>query len=303
MSSYTENQGLIDINAQIGTISKEMVRLLFECCKRYLINVSLKYTAETTDESYSCNLDNEEICDETAMEIPKLYIDKSGMVDNLRNECKNNYCKNDEYAIFYLIEFIAREAQDTSNLCLRDGYHNDDSSLINTREIRKNFTNEINDIFKKAGCSYTLSSSGVVEKVVEYSPLIRIVEESVTQVIDKSTRELVDEAIEYFKDPNPEMRSKAVEKIWSALESIKNHNGALGKRLSLKTIVSNMSGGQAELEDIFNEEFRMLSKIERKFRIRNQETNKLALTDNRYYEYFFNRCLSIIVLALQFLEI
>lgn len=302
MSSYTESHGFRAIHTREDTISKEMFTLLFECCKRYFINISWKYYDESSDESGSFSLDYEKICDGITLEIPKLYIDRSGTIDKPQNECCNNDSKYDEYAIFDLIELIAHEARDTSTSCLIDNYRDNDSSFTNTREVVKNFTNDINSVFNETGCSYILSRTGVVEKVPEYSPLTRITEESVTQVLDKCTRELLEEAIGYFKDPNPEMRSKAVEKIWSALESVKSHYGALGKRLSLKTIISNMSGGQAELEDIFNEEFRALSKIGRKFCIRDQEANKLDITDNRYYDYFFNRCLSIIALAIQYLE-
>ena len=36
--------------------------------------------------------------------------------------------------------------------------------------------------------------------------------------------------------------------------------------------------------------------------LRHHETNRTDITDIRYYDYFFNRCLSLIALAIQYLE-
>lgn len=63
-----------------------------------------------------------------------------------------------------------------------------------------------------------------------------------------------------------------------------------------------MANGNQKYIDLFNDEFTTLTKIGNTFRIRHHETNKINITDNRYYDYFFNRCLSLIALAIQYLQ-
>ncbi|MCT1171447.1 hypothetical protein P7H71_07355 [Lactococcus lactis] len=54
--------------------------------------------------------------------------------------------------------------------------------------------------------------------------------------------------------------------------------------------------------ELFNLEFRALTDIGNKFRIRHHETNKVDIADIRYCDYLFNRCLSLINLAIQYLD-
>jgi len=63
-----------------------------------------------------------------------------------------------------------------------------------------------------------------------------------------------------------------------------------------------MSNGQSEFEQIFDIEFNTLTKIGNDFRIRHHETDKIDITDSRHYDYLFNRCLSLISLAINYLQ-
>ena len=57
-----------------------------------------------------------------------------------------------------------------------------------------------------------------------------------------------------------------------------------------------------EFQDVFNTEYKTLTEIGNKFRIRHHETDKIDINDDRYYDYFYNRCLSLIVMSLRFIE-
>lgn len=70
---------------------------------------------------------------------------------------------------------------------------------------------------------------------------------------------------------------------------------------SANRIVADMAGGSDDYKKLLGEEFDKLTKIGNNFRIRHHETNKIEITDVRYYDYFFNRCLSLIALAVQYL--
>ena len=89
---------------------------------------------------------------------------------------------------------------------------------------------------------------------------------------------------------------KNIEKI------LKTYYTDRDKKKSVEKIVSDMSGGQGAFETLFNAEFKALTDIGNNFRIRHHETNRTDITDIRYYDYFFNRCLSLIALAIQYLE-
>lgn len=76
----------------------------------------------------------------------------------------------------------------------------------------------------------------------------------------------------------------------------------MDKKSSVEKIVNDMAGGQAAYISLFDEEFRALTRLGNDFRIRHHETNKIDITDIHHYDYFFNRCLSLISLAIQYLE-
>ena len=54
--------------------------------------------------------------------------------------------------------------------------------------------------------------------------------------------------------------------------------------------------------DLFTKEFKALTEIGNSFTIRHHETNKIEIPDLNYYDYFFNRCLSLIALAVEYLQ-
>ena len=63
-----------------------------------------------------------------------------------------------------------------------------------------------------------------------------------------------------------------------------------------------MANGRTEYYTIFDAEFKALTDIGNDFRIRHHETSKIDISDIRHYDYFFNRCLSLIATAIQFLK-
>ena len=63
-----------------------------------------------------------------------------------------------------------------------------------------------------------------------------------------------------------------------------------------------MAKGDDNFVELFNVEFRALTDIGNKFRIRHHETNKVDIAGIRYCDYLFNRCLLLINLAIQYLD-
>lgn len=113
-------------------------------------------------------------------------------------------------------------------------------------------------------------------------------------------KELIQEAIQYYEDGNLKI---AVEKMWDAFERLKTYYyPKLDKKKSANKIINDMSRSNESYIDMFQKEFEQLTKIGNNFRIRHHETNKVDIEDDRYYDYFYKRCLSLISIAVTYLE-
>lgn len=110
------------------------------------------------------------------------------------------------------------------------------------------------------------------------------------------------EAITLHSKPDAKNIQNATEKLWDAFERLKTYFPDEKKSDSAKKAISKMSNNQKPFTDLFDVEFKALTKIGNDFRIRHHETNTYDISDLRYYNYFYNRCLSLIMLASQFLE-
>ena len=141
-----------------------------------------------------------------------------------------------------------------------------------------------------------------VERVTEYDVLSPQIEKNVAAVKEPGIRNLLNEAIFMFKQPNPAARNASVEKLWDAFERLKTYYTTLDKKGSATKIVTDMSCGQTEFVKLFEDEFKSLTAIGNDFRIRHHETNKIDITDSRHFDYIFNRCMSLIASALQYLN-
>ena len=64
-----------------------------------------------------------------------------------------------------------------------------------------------------------------------------------------------------------------------------------------------MSGSEPNFKALYQAEFKELTTIGNKFRIRHHETTKIDITDNRQYDYFYKRCLALISVAILYLEV
>lgn len=63
-----------------------------------------------------------------------------------------------------------------------------------------------------------------------------------------------------------------------------------------------MGSNKDPYKELFEKEFHELTAIGNNFRIRHHETTKTDIEDNRHYDYFYKRCLSLISVAIQYLD-
>lgn len=301
MKLYSERHGIRAPQEKTYTINRDMYSLLLNCCKRYQKNLTHIFTLnchhDFTDSDYVA-FDEKGFVTRIKIRIPSLFRDEYDRI------CTPQYeDEYDQYALLDLSEFFAQNIEDISERWNSDRYRNYQTiDSLNSSDVFANFQDTINEIFSESGLLYELTDEKIIERIVENSPLTSEIENSFTTVYEQGTRELLKDAVALYKTPNPAARQDSVEKIWDALERLKTYYTTLGKKRSSEKIVNDMANGHDDFVDLFNAEFRALTDIGNKYRIRHDETNKIDITDIRYYDYLFNRCLSLIALAIQFLE-
>lgn len=300
MKLYTERHGLRAPREKTYSINKDMYALLFNCCKRYQKNLthifSLNCHHDFTDSDYVA-FDEKGFITRIKIRIPSLFRDEYDRICVPTND--DEY---DQYALLDFIEFFAQNIEDISERWNNERYRNYQTiDCLNTSDIFENFQDAINEIFIESGLLYELTDEKIIERIVENSPLTTEIENNFEAVREVGTRELLKDAVALYKTPNPSARQDSVEKIWDAFERLKTYYTTLDKKHSSEKIVSDMANRNDDYIDLFNDEFKMLTDIGNKYRIRHHETNKIDITDVRYYDYLFNRCLSLIALAIEYL--
>lgn len=304
MSYYTERHGLRKPIERTYTISLEMYSLLFQCCQKYLDNIAWLLPSECPDGQGCCGVDYKQLNTMLKFEIPNLYRDS---YENIAIPEKSDYGfgkapKYDQYALLDFIEFISQNMKDIKVGAFHSYFGHHHLSLLETQNVFSTFRDEINNIFEKTGLLYTLTTEKIIERIVENSPLSAEIEIETQQIAELGTRELMKDAIALYKTPNPAARQDSVEKIWDALERLKTYYTSLNKKDSAIKIVEDMSGESEDFKELFNSEFKALTDIGNHYRIRHHETDKIDIIDDKYYDYLFNRCLSLIALSVQYLQ-
>lgn len=156
------------------------------------------------------------------------------------------------------------------------------------------FAEEINSIFKHNNVTYEIKHGRII------STLNGSINTNEVIGLEKGVKDLIIEAEKHYHDGE---KNIAVEKIWDAFERMKTYYlPELDKRKSAEKIVDDMSQGNDDYKEMFDNEFLALTKIGNNFRIRHHERNKIDITDNRQYEYFYKRCFALVSVAIQYLE-
>ena len=302
MALYTERHGMRMPVEHTSTITVEMYEMLFNCCEKYYVNIAWKFPDECPDGQGCCGLDFQQFSTHMKFDIPTLYRDSNGRIGKPSHGYYSDDEDYDQYALLDLIEFIGQNCRDITVGSFHIYFGHNHIQLLDTDKISRTFCSDINGIFQKTGLLYTLTENMMVERVIEHSTLSIEVETTIKSVKESGLKDLLDEAVLLFKQPNPAMRNDAVEKLWDALERLKTYYTSLDKKASVTKIIKDMGDGQLSFEQLFDVEFTALTKIGNDYRIRHHETNKIDIQDIRHYDYFFNRCLALIAVALQYLQ-
>lgn len=307
MELYTQRHGMRKPIEKTYDISIEVYTLLFKCCDKYKVNLAAKFPLECADGYGCCGIDEHALDIDLKYAIPGLFRTEDGSISvpcvhhNIfgDDDMTDEY---DQYALFDYIEYFANNIRDIVKRDFHSYFGHHHLTLQTSTNIVFSFVQEINGIFDKTHVLYHLSNDLIIERIVEDTPLTPEIEKNIGNIKEKGLRDLLQEAILLYKQPAPHARRDAVEKIWDAFERLKTYYTTMDKKTSAATIVNDMANRDQTYIALFDAEFKALTAIGNDFRIRHHETSKTDITDSRHYDYFFNRCLSLIALAIQYLK-
>ncbi len=226
---------------------------------------------ETDETGWSYNITTTEkvFIDIRQFYIPKCYNQQSQYVET--SSLEDFVLHSAPYCVIDAIEFFEKYNSDTD------------------------FEAQVNAILKLNKIDLKLSN-GKIESTFN-SQLESII---IAPIQETGLKELLQEAIKYYDGGNIKI---AVEKLWDAFERLKTYySPTLDKKKSINKIISDMGNNEEPFFEMFEKEFFELTAIGNDFRIRHHETTKIDIEDDRHYDYFYKRCLSLISVAIQYLD-
>ena len=158
------------------------------------------------------------------------------------------------------------------------------------------FEAQMNTILKLNEITFQLNNGKIVNSFDA-----QINKSSLEAVQEAGLKELLQEASKYYNENNLQI---AVEKLWDAFERLKTYycSAIIDKKKSVNKIVKDMSNNQQPYMEMFEKEFHELTTLGNNFRIRHHEITKVDIQDKRHFEYFYKRCLTLISIAIKYLD-
>lgn len=249
------------------SIKRNARNQIYQILEKY--NIEYRKTDET-GWSYDTAVSEDVFNDIRQFYIPKCFNQNKQYVETncLQDFIMSNY----PYYVFDAIEFFSKYASSDK------------------------FEPEINTILKLNDIPFRLENRKMVNAVD-----IQIEQSSLSPIQEVGLKELMQLAAKYYNEGNFPI---AVEKLWDAFERLKTYySPTLDKRNSVNKIINIMSGNRPSFTELFEKEFKELTEIGNKFRIRHHETTKIDIENELHYKYFYKRCLSLITTAIQYLDV
>jgi len=200
---------------------------------------------------------------------PKRYNEQKQYVET--NSLQDFVCYSSPYCVMDAIESFGKYNRDTD------------------------FETQVNAILKLNELALKLDNGRIVSTYDS-----QIINSTFHPIQETGLKELLQEATKYYDEGNFKI---AVEKLWDAFERLKTYySPPLDKKKSINKIITDMGSNKDPYKELFDKEFHELTAIGNNFRIRHHETTKTDIEDNRHLDYFYKRCLSLISVAIQYLD-
>ena len=256
------NKSLIN-NEKIGIKLPNIVRhQLFKVMDKY--NETFMFLSETNFNYYK-SINDLVLEDITKFYIPKRYV-KSELVEI--KEFSDFKEGTRPFTVFDVIESFNRHTTKYSQ-----------------------FGNDINAIFKLNNINIELRNGEI-----HYTSNKSIGLDDSININEAGLKELIMIAENLY---NKGDYSYAVEKIWDAFERVKTYYPTLDKKKSSEKIINDISYGNEYIKKMFDNEFKVLTDIGNSYRIRHHEINKIDISSELHYKYFYKKCLALISVIIE----
>ena len=297
---YTERHHLRSGVISTTVITRDKYQIIVDFCEKYYDNLACVFPEYCSDFRVVCGVDLDKFFQYVHVRIPDLfYTEGYGGVQIVPF---SDPTENQQYALLDFVEYIARYIKTIKQGSFHEFFQHYHLTFSDDNVAFEAFRQGINEVFQMTGLSYRLSENKQIERVTEMDAGVDEVLEMVSSIEEPGLRELVKESVTFYKSYLPANHKIATEKIWDALERIKTIyvEEGIDKKKSSEMLVDKISGGNGEYKLLFENEFKTLTEIGNKYRIRHHEIGKIEIENDEYFDYFYNRCLSLMMLALKF---
>lgn len=301
---YTERHHLRSNVTSTTIITRDKYQIIVDFCGRYYGNLACVFPEYCPDyNNVVCGVDLNKFFQYVHVRIPDLFYNEG--YDGIQIVPFVDPSENQRYALLDFIEYIAKYIKTIRPVSFHEYFQHYHLSFVDDNKAFDEFRQGLNEVFQMTGLSYKMTENKQIERITELDSVVDEALEEITKVKEPGLRELVEESVAFYKSPLPANHKVATEKIWDALERIKTiyMEEGLDKKKSSEKLISLISNGNEDFKDLFNTEYKTLTDIGNKFRIRHHETDKIDIDDDRYYDYLYNRCLSLVVMSLRFTEL
>jgi hypothetical protein len=194
-----------------------------------------------------------------------------------------------------LVEFCYEKVAKATRGAYHDYYMHHHLNL-DEAEGKRLFCEEVNRVFARNGIAFELEETGNIHRL---APAIvrEALSDALFQTGDGKLDELLETARRKFLDPDPAVRSEALEKIWDAWERLKTLD-ANDKRQSVEILLDNASP-EPNFRAALENEAVTLTNIGNSFMIRHTEVGKTEISMNEHVDYLFHRMFAMIRLLLR----
>ena len=163
---------------------------------------------------------------------------------------------------------------------------------------RRQFCTDVEEIFRRNGIAFKLTSYGRIERVVP-----RVLHENLAQAGfrtgDAQLNELLKSACRKFLDPVPETRKEGLDALWDAWERLKSLGGD-DKKTQTKAMLDDAAGVRSpKFREALEREAKELTSMGNRLHIRHAETNQEVLAKSEHVDYLFHRLFGLVNLILQ----
>lgn len=199
------------------------------------------------------------------------------------------------------IEWICANAKDFTKGRVHPFYGHYHLAFTDSKECVSDFREVINSTFNAIGLLYKPNDDFLIERIVSNEVVLIKASELADKSKDLLLFDLVHKALSLYVSPDESNQKLAVEKEWDAFEMVKtlDASGGLSKKHSAEKLIRNISKGNTEFAKILDAGFNLLTGIGNQFMIRHHETNQVDPRETSHYEYLFNRCLAIVIFAME----